>query len=596
MDASVNLPQQAAPSPHDLATRLAATAAVRSQAFRFCSAEEVAGDIKNEFARYLAAVQTPEAILACAGESIPALKNYIFQVLKSGAAPPEGEATPQTVLESMRAFDLYWLRCTPDPETGSTAPRLLRLKQTSREAGIPRPVPLTISMARVLPSCGVLTTAGYLSSPSRDALPFDAMLWDADASCAVPVARLARALARAHFADTPATPARPPSPDVQSRHSGESYGTNNPRELGGAPYLPFSPDRPAPDRDRSRSRSPRRHRDRSRDSRERWGEHGNELVLNATQVAESAALTQVRGIFDICKFMAFSETGRGSSQAIINAMTVAAEAYLVKHHANLARSWTPQRCKSWMLGEFRPALTSASSSHAKLAWFHPDGAIQSMDALWLATAIWAQLETEMRGDHMGVIMGAIQSLAIIDARKGYRLGWRSMLYILEARAMQLRHPVSPDSPANRAKAAFTIRKDDDDVRLCLDNPIGSSSQPSPRATSRYEPYAPAIRPRPAQRPNLRTNPPGLMVPPKFATLENVCFEWCKAGIPHLDGSNRCPRIMAGAAKCDWDHVIPSGTPDQLVGDFIEWCQRRNPRPTSRPTGAQRRARKRVGDE
>ena len=87
-----------------------------------------------------------------------------------------------------------------------------------------------------------------------------------------------------------------------------------------------------------------------------------------------------------------------------------------------------------------------------------------------------------------------------------------------------------------------------------------------------------------------------MVPPKFATLENVCFEWCKAGIPHLDGSNRCPRIMAGAVKCDWDHVIPSGTPDQLVGDFIEWCQRRNPRPTARPTGAQRRARKRVGDE
>ena len=137
MDASVNLPQQAAPSPHELAARLAATAAVRSQAFRFCAAEEVAGDIKSEFARYLAAVQTPEAILACAGESIPALKNYIFQVLKSGAAPPEGEATPQTVLESMRAFDLYWLRCTADPETGSTAPRMLRLKQSLREGGVP---------------------------------------------------------------------------------------------------------------------------------------------------------------------------------------------------------------------------------------------------------------------------------------------------------------------------------------------------------------------------------------------------------------------------------------------------------------------------
>ena len=118
------------------------------------------------------------------------------------------------------------------------------------------------------------------------------------------------------------------------------------------------------------------------------------------QVAESAALTQVRDIFDIIKLMAFSETGRGSSQAIINAMTVAYEVYLVKKHTNLARSWTPQRCKLSMLGEFRPSLTSASSTHAKLAWFHPDGAIQSIDALWLATAIWVQLVPEMRGSHM----------------------------------------------------------------------------------------------------------------------------------------------------------------------------------------------------
>ena len=59
-----------------------------------------------------------------------------------------------------------------------------------------------------------------------------------------------------------------------------------------------------------------------------------------------------------------------------------------------------------------------------------------------------------------------------------------------------------------------------------------------------------------------------MVPDRFMALENVCFEWCKAGIPHLDGSNRCPRIMAGAAKCDWDHVVPANTPQQLIGEFI----------------------------
>ena len=80
-----------------------------------------------------------------------------------------------------------------------------------------------------------------------------------------------------------------------------------------------------------------------------------------------------------------------------------------------------------------------------------------MDALWLATAIWAHLETEMRGPHMKIIISAMQSLAIIDAHKGYRLEWRSMMYIMEARAMQLRHRASPDSPMQRANLAFTIR-------------------------------------------------------------------------------------------------------------------------------------------
>ena len=130
----------------------------------------------------------------------------------------------------------------------------------------------------------------------------------------------------------------------------------------------LSPDR----RDRSRSRSPRRRRDRSRDSRDRWENHGNELVLNATQVAESAALTQVRGIFELPKFMIFSENMQRSSQAVINAMTVHAENFLVRNHQNLARNWSPQKCKAWMLAEFRPAQTSSSSAHAKVSWFHPD--------------------------------------------------------------------------------------------------------------------------------------------------------------------------------------------------------------------------------
>ena len=593
-DASVNLPQQAAPSPQlDLISRLTATAEMRAQAFRFCAAADVAGGMKAEFARMLAGVQTPEAVLACAGESIPALKNYIFQVFKTGTAATEGGASPEQTLERMRQFDLFWLRCERDQQSGITAPRLLMLNQSLSARGVPRPFPVTLTIARALPSCGVLTMAGYLSIPCRDLLPYDGLVWDTDNGRPMTIAKLARASARAQFAEIPEFAGRPASPDAQSRHSGDSFGTNEPRAAGGEAFNPVpSPDR----RDRSRSRSPRRRRDRSRDSRDRWDNHGNELVLNATQVAESAALTQVRGIFELPKFMIFSENMQRSSQAVINAMTVHAENFLVRNHQNLARNWNPQKCKAWMLAEFRPAQTSSSSAHAKVSWFHPDCEIRSMESLWLATSIWAHLETEMRGAHMGVIMSAIQSLAIIDARKGYRLGWKSMLYILEARAMQLRHPASPDTPTNRANAAFTIRMDDDDVKLCLDTAVLGSSQSTPRAASRYDPYAPAPRARPDPRTSLRSNPPGLMVPPQFRPLENVCFEWCKAGMPQLDGTNRCPRIMAGAAKCDWDHVVPTNTPQQLVGEFIEWCQRRNPRSAMRPTGAQRRFRKRGGDE
>ena len=43
-------------------------------------------------------------------------------------------------------FDLYWLRCEQDPATGTTAPRLLKLKQ-GLVGGVPRPVSVTLAMA-----------------------------------------------------------------------------------------------------------------------------------------------------------------------------------------------------------------------------------------------------------------------------------------------------------------------------------------------------------------------------------------------------------------------------------------------------------------
>ena len=72
-------------------------------------------------------------------------------------------------------FDLYWLRCEPDPATGAVAPRLLKLKQ-GLVGGVPRPFPVTLAMARALPSCGVLTTAEFLSIPCRELIPLEGLL------------------------------------------------------------------------------------------------------------------------------------------------------------------------------------------------------------------------------------------------------------------------------------------------------------------------------------------------------------------------------------------------------------------------------------
>ena len=318
--------------------------------------------------------------------------------------------------------------------------------------------------------------------------------------------------------------------------------------------------------------------------------------MNATQVAESAALTQVRGIFDITKWLAFTDNGASSTQAVINNMTAAVEQHLVNQHSNLARSWTPQRCKAWMLADFRPVQTSSSSTHAKLAWFHPENTIQSMDALWLAVAVWAHLETEMRGRHMAVIWTGMQALAILDARKGHRLGWRSMMYIMEARAMRLRHKATPDSPAQRANLASTIHADDDDVKQCLDIPVNHTVTHTARAP-RLEPYHSST---PRARSDARARPPTnahiSVVPPRLRELENVCYEWAKAGMNAIDGSHQCPRVLAGAATCNWEHAIPHGTPPYIAHDFKDWCQQRGTKATARPTGAQRRSRKRAADE
>ena len=59
--------------------------------------------------------------------------------------------------------------------------------------------------------------------------------------------------------------------------------------------------------------------------------------------------------------------------------------------------------------------------------------------------------------------------------------------------MRLRHKVHPASPAELARLAFTIRPDDEDVKSCLDNPVGVPPQLLSRPSTRYEPYQSAER-------------------------------------------------------------------------------------------------------
>ena len=143
------------------------------------------------------------------------------------------------------------MRCRRDP--GSDAPSL-PLVEVKLRLALPHPatvILLSLAMAMALPHCGVLTTVGYLSLRSRDRVPNDGCLWDPEQLQAVPVNKLARAVARARFNETPQFPPRPQSPDMRSRHSEDSCETNDPNRRSGLADHPvnarFSPERvPAP--------------------------------------------------------------------------------------------------------------------------------------------------------------------------------------------------------------------------------------------------------------------------------------------------------------------------------------------------------------
>ena len=106
----------------------------------------------------------------------------------------------------MRDYDVFVLRCRRDPASDAPSLSLVEVKLNLAQPNQSIVIPLSLAMARALPQCGVLTTAGYLSLRSRDNVPNDGFLWDPEAQQAVTVAKLARAVGRARFNDVPQFP------------------------------------------------------------------------------------------------------------------------------------------------------------------------------------------------------------------------------------------------------------------------------------------------------------------------------------------------------------------------------------------------------
>ena len=181
-----------------------------------------------------------------------------------------GDASSEVSAARMRQFDLYCrLRCEKDSETGVTASRLLKLKQGLAEAGVLRPFPVTLAIARALPSCGVPPRLGIFLSLAVTWCHTMDWSWITTAIVRCLFTNLRAPLPGPSLLKFPNFLGRPVSPDARSRHSGNSYGTNDHRAPGGSSFITEnSQDWPQDQRNRSRSRSSRRRRDRSCDSRE----------------------------------------------------------------------------------------------------------------------------------------------------------------------------------------------------------------------------------------------------------------------------------------------------------------------------------------
>ena len=145
--------------------------------------------MKQEIAKFLACVQTPTPVLACAGEKLPALRNFVFVVLKTGVERQVGDWNAQVVIDEFANWNAYCLRITQAPSGNLIS--LVELAPPSISDS-PAPFPITIAMANLLPTCGVLTVGGASSLKINGILPHNATLWDSAAGTTVAVAKLER--------------------------------------------------------------------------------------------------------------------------------------------------------------------------------------------------------------------------------------------------------------------------------------------------------------------------------------------------------------------------------------------------------------------
>ena len=194
---------------------------------------------------------------------------------------------------------------------------------------------------------------------------------------------------------------------------------------------------------------------------------------------------------------------------------------------------------------------------------------------------------------MRVIVEAHRALTILDVKRHGKLGWPSILHVLEARAMRLRSPppasIYPvDSPTARATYAFTVKPDDRDVRQVCEVPIlapvaARVREERPDREQRPKRHQPPTAPAPS--------PSG--VPARFLPLENVCYEWAAAGTPDIGPGVPCP--SNAGAHCQWEHRVDPNIPDALFAEFAVWCRKRTPHHSGHASdGYARRSAKRRG--